>query len=251
MQPTIALTTYGRYEKDLATVYHKYQFSVPAPYIDAIRRAGGLPLLLPPGEEDWDTLLSSVDGILVTGGADISPAIYGGDNDHAALTRLDPERDQSELTLIRTLVANAEPRIRTMPLLCVCRGMQVLNVALGGSLYEHVAEIRGQDIHRGASGGWSTHAIDVLSSSLAATAMETTTISTHSGHHQAIKDVAPGLTISATAPDGIIEAVEHEELPWVLGVQWHPESTAHTDPTQQRLFDAFTGAAAAHKSRWR
>ena len=104
MKPTIALTTYGRYERDLATVYHKYLFSIPAPYIDAIRRAGGIPFLLPPGEDNWDAVLSAVDGIVITGGADLSPTEYGGDSEHNSLTTIDQERDQSELSLIRHLV---------------------------------------------------------------------------------------------------------------------------------------------------
>lgn len=247
MKPVIALTTYGRYEKDLATVYHKYQFSVPAPYVDAVRRAGGLPLLLPPGENDWEALLATVDGVLISGGADLSPSTYGGDNGHEALTALDWERDQSELSLIRTVVESDNPRIRAIPTLCVCRGIQVLNVALGGSLYEHIADIRTEDIHRGPQGGWAIHDVDVVPASLLAKAMKATHVTTNSGHHQAIKEVASGLTVTATAPDGIIEAVEHEELPWLLGVQWHPEASADVDPTQQRLFDALVQVAASYK----
>ena len=247
MKPTIAITTYGRYEKELATVYHKYQFSVPAPYIDAVRRAGGLPLLLTPGEDDWASLLAAVDGILITGGADISPSEYGGNGEHVELTTIDPERDQSELSLVRFIVGNANPQIRAMPTLCVCRGAQVLNVALGGSLYEHAADLLPEDIHRSADGGWARHLVDVVPTSRLAKAMGATSVTTNSGHHQAIKEVAPGLNVTATAPDGVVEALEHEESPWLLGVQWHPEATADVDPTQQRLFDALVEAAVLYK----
>jgi putative glutamine amidotransferase len=245
MKPIIAVTTYGRYEKDLASPYYKYHFALPSLYIDAVRRAGGVPLLLPPGEQDLDAVLVRVDGLVITGGADVSPVEYQGDVDHPELTALDAERDQMELTLVNRLL-NGD----SMPALCICRGMQVLNVAMGGSLYEHVADVRPEDIHRSEDGGWEVQEVDVKPGSLLDRVMGAATVATYSGHHQAIKGVAPGLEVSATARDGIIEAVEHAELPWLLGVQWHPEITAAEDPTQQRLFDELVRQAAQRRNDW-
>ena len=238
MKPIIAVTTYGRYEKDLSTAWYKEHYSLPALYVDAVRRAGGIPLLLPPGEENIAKVLAKADGVLVTGGTDIHPEAYRGNAQHPQLTKFDVERDDMELALIHYLVDESE-----LPTLCVCRGMQILNVALGGSLHEHVADSLSKDIHRGEDGVWTVHEVEVFPESLPAKAMQAETVSTYSGHHQAIKDVAPDLRISATAPDGIIEAVEHVELPWMIGVQWHPEITAASDPTQQRLFDALVQEA--------
>ena len=243
MKPIIAVTMYGRYEKDLANPWYKEHFSLPAKYIDAVRRAGGIPLLLPPGEEDLTAVLAVVDGVLVTGGSDVHPDGYGGNSHHPQLTVHDPERDKLELTLVRHLVND-----RRLPTLCICRGVQVLNVALGGTLHEHVADLQPQDIHRNKDGGWAMQEVQVVPTSLLAEVMQATTVVTSSGHHQAIKDVAPDLSVSATAPDGIIEAVEHRGLPWMLGVQWHPEVTAADDPTQQRLFDELVQEAARYKA---
>ena len=240
MKPIIAITTYGRYEKDISTPWYKEHYSLPALYIDAVRRAGGIPLLLPPGEENVAKVLARVDGVLVTGGADIHPEAYQGNSEHPELTDLDAERDEMELALIHYLIDESK-----LPTLCICRGMQVLNVALGGSLHEHVADKLTEDIHRGKDGVWTTHTVNVLPGSLPAKVMQTDQVSTYSGHHQAIKELAIDLRVSATAPDGVIEAVEYPELPWIFGVQWHPEITAASDPTQQRLFDALVQEAAA------
>jgi putative glutamine amidotransferase len=243
MKPIIAVTTYGRYEKDLANPWYKEHFSLPAMYIDAIRRAGGIPLLLPPGEEDLTAVLAAVDGVLITGGSDIRPIEYGGNSQHPQLTVHDPERDKLELTLVRHLVNGTR-----LPTLCICRGEQVLNVALGGTLHEHVADLHPEDIHRNED-VWARQEVNVVPTSLLAEVMQATTVVTCSGHHQAVKEVAPGLRIAATAPDGIIEAIEHPGMPWMLGVQWHPEVTAAEDPTQQRLFDELVREAARYKSR--
>ena len=239
MKPIIAVTTYGRYERDISTAWYKEHFSLPSLYIDAVRRAGGIPLLLPPGEENIARVLAKVDGVLVTGGADIHPEAYHGDTQHPHLTELDVERDELELALIHYLVDESE-----LPTLCICRGMQILNIALGGSLHEHIADILPEDNHRGEDGGWTVHDVNIQPESLSAKVMQSNQVSTYSGHHQAIKELAPDLRVSATAPDGVIEAIEHISIPWMFGVQWHPEITAASDPTQQRLFDALVREAA-------
>lgn len=244
MKPIIAVTTYGRYEKDLSNPWYKEHFSIPAQYIDALRRAGGIPLLLPPGEEELTAVLAVVDGVLIVGGSDIHPDEYQGNSQHPHLTIHDLERDQTELTLVRHLTNGTR-----LPTLAICRGVQVLNVALGGTLHEHVADLSQTDIHRNAEGGWALQEVNAVPSSLLAEVMQATQVVTTSGHHQGLKDVAPGLRVSATAPDSVIEAVEHTAMPWMLGVQWHPEVTAAEDPTQQRLFDELVQEAAQFKAR--
>ena len=238
MKPIIALTSYGRYEKDLSNPWYKEHFSLPALYIDAVRRAGGIPLLIPPGEENLDAILAKVDGVIVTGGAVIHPSVYGGNSEHPQLTTFDTERDTLELALVHHLL-----EAQNIPSLYICRGMQILNTALGGTLHEHVADSIPKDIHRGDDGVWRMHGVSIQPKTLASEVMGSEEISTTSGHHQAIKELASDLRISATAPDGVIEAVEHISAPWMLGIQWHPEITAAEDPTQQRLFDALVQEA--------
>ena len=239
-RPFIGITTHGRREQMVTSHYYEAFFSTPTPYIDAVRRAGGIPLLLPPGETDWSSILSRLDGVIVTGGGDVHPDVYQGNSEHTALTLLDPERDESEIGLIRCLVER-----RDIPVLAVCRGMQVLNVALGGTLHEHIPDVRDRDIHRSAEGHWTVQTVAVDANSQLASIMDATEVETYSGHHQAVKDIAEGLTVTATATDGIVEGLELAGHPWFVAVQWHPEITADHDPTQQRLFDALVEAASA------
>ncbi len=245
MKPIIAITTYGRFEKQLANIYYDDYFVLPTPYVQAVRRAGGIPLLLVPGEseEDWESTLAAVDGIIISGGGDIHPDEYAGNAQHKEVAVIDRERDKSELTLVNQLVNG-----QNMPALFICRGLQVLNVALGGTLHEHVADIHPEDIHRQMPEGWRPQSVAVERSSLLAEVMQATDVMVYSSHHQAIKELAPALRVSATATDGIIEAVEHTTIPWLIGVQWHPEATAATDAIQQRLFDGLVQEAAKRKA---
>ena len=237
-KPVIGITTGGRSEGYISSRHYDEYFSVPAPYVDAVRRAGGLPLLIAPGEKDWAPVLPLLAGVIVTGGTDIDPAEYGGDRWNPHLLPADAERDCSELGLVRRLLAERE-----MPLLCICRGLQVLNVAAGGTLHEHIPDIRDADIHRNEAGLWAMQAVQVERDSLLAAVMGLTALRTSSGHHQAVKDVAPGLRVTASAADGIIEALELPGHPWLIAVQWHPEVTAARDPSQQALFDALVEKA--------
>ena len=237
-KPVIGITTGGRDEGYIKSRHYDAFYSAPAPYIDATRRAGGIALLIPPGEAEWEQLLALLDGVIITGGADIDPAEYGGDRWNPHLTPLDRERDRSELCLTRRLLAR-----RDLPLLCICRGLQVLNVAAGGTLHEHIPDIRDEDIHRNEAGLWAMQEVNVENDSLIAEVMGVTRLRTSSGHHQAVKQVAPGLRVTATATDGIIEALELPGHPWLIAVQWHPEVTAASDPSQQALFDALVAKA--------
>ena len=231
-QPAIGLTTYGREEGS---------FSLPGDYTDAIRRAGGVPVLLPPvGDEGIGVILSrGVDGLVLTGGGDVDPAHYGGAH-HGTVYMVDDERDAFELDLARRAV---EAKV---PTLCICRGVQILNVALGGTLIEHLPEAVGDRIaHRVPPRRPNWHEVYMEPESALAGVIGATALWAGSWHHQAVGRLAPGLRAVARAADGTIEAVEMAGEPWLLAVQWHPELTAGSDPRQQALFDAVVQAAGA------
>jgi putative glutamine amidotransferase len=215
------------------------RFPLPGEYVDAIRRAGGVAVLLPPGQANPSDWLERVDGLLLAGGGDVDPQHYQGQA-HETIYNLDAERDTTELALARMIVETG------FPSLCICRGMQVLNVALGGTLHEHLPDAVGETInHRLPPREPTPHPISVKPESKLAGILGETEFRAASWHHQALRDVAPELRVSAVAPDGTVEAVEMPEHPWLIAVQWHPEITAHTSPIQQRLFDAFVQTAAA------
>lgn len=231
MQPVIGITTYGRTEHPAPSEHYAEHYTVPTAYVDAVRRAGGVPVLLPPGEDHWESWIDAVDGIILSGGTDVAPRHYGGDPADERIEVSSDERDDTEMALCRALADS------TTPTLLICRGPQVLNVALGGTLHAHLPDVITLDIHRDHAGMWTTHDVEATPGSLVARAMGTPHATTYSGHHQGIDQVAARLTVSAVAPDGIIEAIELPDHPWLIGVQWHPEVTAHSDSTQQALFD--------------
>lgn len=242
-KPVIGITTGGRGEGYIQSRHYAHFYSTPTPYVDALRRAGGNPVLLPPGNEAWRGLLALLDGLVVTGGTDIDPVEYNGDSGNVHLLPADRERDHFELTLVRHMLAE-----KRKPLLCICRGLQVLNVAAGGSLYEHIPDIRDRDIHRNEDGLWEMQAVEVEADSLIAQVMGKTRLQTSSGHHQAVKELGCGLRVTGMADDGIIEALEMPGHPWLLAVQWHPEVTAERDPSQQAIFDALVEKAREIRS---
>jgi len=232
MKPAlIAITTYGRNEDG--------HFFLPSEYVDSVRRSGACPILLPPGEEDLDSWLELVDGIIFPGGGDIEPSRYGG-GEHEAIYMVDPERDTTEFALLEKVLDSG------LPTLGICRGTQLLNVALGGTLVDHLPDHVGEEItHRLPPREPTPHAIRIEENSGLAAILGETEFDAESWHHQAIREVAPGLTAVAQAPDGTIEAVEKRDHPWLYAVQWHPELTAAREPLQQRLFNALTEAALA------
>ncbi|MET0324358.1 MAG: gamma-glutamyl-gamma-aminobutyrate hydrolase family protein [Ilumatobacteraceae bacterium] len=196
-------------------------------YQDAIVRAGGQPVVLPPIDTTLDDLtetLARFDGVCLPGGPDVDPHRYGATEIDPRVSMVQPAHDALDLAMAMAAVELG------LPLLAICRGHQVLNVALGGTLVQHIDEHR--FIH---------HGVRLTPGSLAATAIGQEAPVGHSVHHQAIERLGRGLVVSGWAEDGTIEAVE---LPgrWVLGVQWHPEDTAEHDGDQQRLFDAFVTA---------
>lgn len=229
--PVIGVTTYGRNEEN--------RFHLPADYVDAVRRAGGLPLLIAPGEPRWREALRLIDGLILTGGGDIDPQTYGG-KAHSAIYNLDRERDESELALGREVITTG------LPTLGICRGMQVLNVALGGTLFEHLPDVVGETVlHRAPPREPIPHSIALTGEGRLAQVLGAREFTCASWHHQALRGVAPELRVVAHAPDSTIEAVEMPTHPWLVAVQWHPELTAAYDAVQQRLFSAFVEAARA------
>jgi putative glutamine amidotransferase len=225
MPPIIGLTTYARNEAK--------QFQLPAAYIDALVRAGGAPALLPPVDVDPAAWLDRCDGLILTGGGDIDPATYGGAC-HPTNYMMDRQRDAIELALVR------EALRRELPLLAICRGIQVLNVALGGTLIPHIPDAVGEEVpHRLPPREPTKHTVEILPDSHLAEILECAACVPVSWHHQAIGRLGAGLRVVARAPDGIIEAVEMPGKPRLIAVQWHPELSAAEDPIQQRLFDRF------------
>ena len=235
MQPLIAITTYGRVERPTPSDHYDEYYSVPVAYVTAVRRSGGIPVLLPPGEMN-DAVVERFDGVVVAGGVDVDPARYGMDRS-SEVQQPDLARDDAELRISAAII------VHDLPALFVCRGMQLLNVSLGGTLHQHIPTLGIGDIHRDSIGFWTEHAVAALAGSRVAEAMGTTEVETYSGHHQAVDVVAEGLEVTATAPDGLPEAVEVRDARWIVGVQWHPEVTARDDPTQQGLFNQLARVA--------
>jgi putative glutamine amidotransferase len=212
-------------------------YGVPENYVDAIRRAGGHPILLLPGDAATPhELLDRVDALVLVGGGDVEPARYGGADD-ATVYGVEPDRDELELGL---LASAAE---RSTPTLAICRGMQAMNVAFGGTLIPHLPDRPGT-IEHGAPGGEDRrrHTVKVAPESLLASATGTEVLDCSTHHHQGIDELGEALVATAWSDDGLVEALE---LPgaWMLGVQWHPEDTAAEDAWQQRLFDALIDRA--------
>lgn len=230
----IGITTYGRNEQN--------RYSLPADYVDAVRRAGGSPILLPPGDSRFDEWLDVVDGVILAGGGDIDPDHYGGER-HETIYSIDSERDASELELARRIVDSH------LPTLGICRGVQIVNVALGGTLHEHVPEVFGDAVaHRLPPREPTSHAIDVLPGSGLARILGEVRFDSPSWHHQAVDRVAAALHVAARAPDGVIEALEMPDHPWLYAVQWHPELAPATDGVQQRIFSALVDAASGRRN---
>ena len=237
MKPLIGVSTYGSSHLQTNSRYYERHYAVPADYIDAVRRAGGATVLLSPGEDSIERWLVAVDGVLFTGGTDVDPDTYGGDAADSRIRAIDRERDDQEIALTRaTLDAG-------IPALFICRGLQVLNVALGGSLLAHLPDIGEGGLHRDAVGGWTNHVVEVESESRLAAAMGTAVANPASAHHQAVDRVGEGLDVVAVAPDGVIEGLEVANHPWAVAVQWHPEITAAEDARQQGIFESLVRAA--------
>ncbi len=243
-RPLIAVPAYPLVKKGRIDSWHDGGVAVPHRYIESLRRAGGQEAILLPtliDEEGAEALITRVDGLLLLGGGDLDPAAYGQEA-HTRVYGVNDDRDECELTLTRVAIR------RRVPVLAICRGHQVLDVALGGTLDQHITGRDGLLEHGvpGAEDGTRPHDVDVEPGSRLVAAMGATHVTVSSHHHQAVDRVGEGLRVSARAPDGVVEGIElaDPDGPWVVGVQWHPEDTAGTDTANQALFDSFVLAAA-------
>ena len=218
------------------SVWDQQAVLLPRNYVDEVNRAGGLAVLLPPDAqlvECPEEALELLDGLLLAGGADIDPASYGAVA-HAETQDSVPERDAFEIALTRAAIE------RDLPVLGICRGMQLINVALGGTLEQHLPEHLGHEEHRRVIGTFdgSDHDVEVLDGTLAMRVIGAGVHGTKSHHHQGVDRLADGLSVGARSPrDGLIEAIELPERSFVLGVQWHPEADP-TSPVIDGLIEA-------------
>jgi putative glutamine amidotransferase len=237
-RPVIGLCT--ALERARWSVWDQQAVILPLNYIEEVHRAGAIAVMLPPDPrlvEQPDEALELLDGLLLAGGADIDPASYG-QTPHAETQDSVPERDAFEVALTRAAIE------RDLPLLGICRGMQLINVALGGTLNQHLPEHFGNEQHRRVIGTFegSDHDVEVLDGTLAMNVIGAGVHGTKSHHHQGVEALGEGLRVGARSPDdGLVEAIELPDRNFVLGVQWHPEA----DPTSP-VIDALVQAARAH-----
>ncbi|HVM01421.1 MAG TPA: gamma-glutamyl-gamma-aminobutyrate hydrolase family protein [Acidimicrobiales bacterium] len=210
-------------------------YAVPEGYVACLRRAGCRPLLLPPAPDvPAGELLEPFGGLLLAGGGDVDPARYGAADVHPTIYGVDHVRDEAELALARAALAGG------LPVLAICRGMQVLNVAGGGTLHQHLPDLQGMDLHGHPTRQSSVlHDVKVEAGSRLARACGREVLRCTSHHHQGVDRLGEGLVATGWSGDGLIEAIEVPGEQWAVGVQWHPEVTAAEDPVQQALFDEF------------
>ncbi len=213
-------------------------YGVPENYVDAVRRAGGRPTLVLPGDETLaDESLRPYDSLLLIGGGDVEPARYGQER-HEEIYGVEPDRDELEMALL------LEADRAGTPTLAICRGMQVMNVAFGGTLIQDLADHGGFMEHGAPSGADRlTHDVKLASGSRLATVAGNEVLSCSSHHHQGLDRLGEGLVATAWSEDGLVEGIEREQG-WMIGVQWHPEDSAARDPGQQVLFDALVRVGA-------
>jgi putative glutamine amidotransferase len=244
-RPVIGMCT--ALEQAQWSVWDQRAALLPSNYVEEVQRAGGLALMLPPDPElaeDPDEALALVDALLLAGGADIDPLAYG-QEPHAETTGSVPERDVFEIALARAAID------QDMPVLGICRGMQLINVARGGTLVQHLPERFGHHEHRPAVGSFdgADHDVDLAADTLAIQVVREACHSTKSHHHQGVDRLGEGLEVSATsAIDGLPEAIELPEKSFVLGVQWHPEAD-RASPILAALVEAASRYALARGTR--
>jgi putative glutamine amidotransferase len=242
MRPVIGIC--GAIEPARWGVWDQLAVLTPLDYVRAVQAAGGLAVIVPPDPEFGDVpdqVLEGLDGLLLAGGADVDPAVYGAEP-HPATTGTNPARDISEVALARAAID------RDMPILGVCRGMQLLNVARGGTLIQHLPESHGHEGHRPNPGSFdgSEHDVRLAADSLAATATGEAVHVTKQHHHQGVDAVGEGLIVTGwSVLDDLPEAVELPGRRFVLGVQWHPEA----DPGSGVIAAFVRSCAAARAER--
>ncbi len=234
-KPFIALTPYHNLEKD-------EPYMRPA-YLSAVREAGGIPVILPlePEEADLPQLVNAFDGFLFTGGPDLHPFSFG-EETHRCCQNVSPKRDHLELTLLK-LVLKAQK-----PVLGICRGIQLINVCLGGDIYQDIPSQFPEDFPIAHTQPFAfdipSHAVTVVPDTLLEKIAGNSRIQVNSMHHQAIRKPAPGLKVTGYAPNHLAECVEMPDYPsFFLGVQWHPEYLWQKDPAAKNIFTSFVSSA--------
>jgi putative glutamine amidotransferase len=232
MRPALAITT--SYARD-----PECGFELHTAYVRSVEKAGGVPLIVAPGTpRDATELLDHVRGLVLTGGSDVDPALYGATR-HPALKRVIPERDAFEIALCR------EALRRDVPVLAICRGQQVLNVAMGGTLYQDIAsEVAGAANHAAQGARWeASHDVDLVAGTRLRSLLGQQTVAVNSFHHQAVKQVGEELVVAARSPaDGVIEGLESPPHKFLLAVQWHPEDFVGRSSAFEPLFSALVEA---------
>jgi putative glutamine amidotransferase len=232
MRPLVGITTYitpvtyGSWEEDAALV--------PADYLRAVERAGGRPLLVPPSDQAVEDTLEVLDGLIFSGGSDLDPATYGQEA-HPETHGFEELRDRAEFVLLQGALE------RDMPVLAVCRGSQVLNVALGGDLVQHLPEVVGDHKHKPTPGEFADHDVTLEPGTRIGSLLgERAPVKSH--HHQGFGRLGSGLREAARAEDGTLEAIEDPARRFALGVLWHPEAGE-----DMRLFEALVEEARAYR----
>jgi putative glutamine amidotransferase len=236
--PLIGLTTY--LERAKTGVWDVPASFLPKVYFDAVERAGGIAVLLPPqavSDAIADRLLDSLDGLILTGGKDIEPARYGQDA-HPETDEPRRDRDAWEDALLRRAIE------REIPFLGICRGAQVLNVVRGGTLLQHLPDVVGDRRYQAGQGIFNHVEVDVEQNSRLASLLVSDELDVPVYHHQAIDELGDGLVVTARTPDGTIEAVELSSVPFGVAVQWHPEES----PEDIRLFAGLVDAARTYRA---
>ncbi len=242
MQPLIGITT-STYVADGTGWEYNRAF---VPIIRAVERAGGLPVLIPLRIAD-DTLraiYARLDGVLLPGGGDVRPSAYQAEA-HPLTGNIDDRRDQVEISLAQWAVRDDQP------VLGICRGHQVLNVALGGTLVQDIpSQVTTTINHDGSKPrGLPAHDVTIDPASRLAGIIGSTRLAVNSLHHQSVEQPAPDMCVTAHAPDGVIEGLEMPDKRFVLSVQWHPEDMFEDDPAMLRIFQSFVGAAGGSPTR--
>lgn len=234
-RPRIGLTTY--FQEASWGVWTADAAILPGTYVQAVIAAGGTPVLLPPLGTD-PSIVDVLDGLIISGGSDVGPEQYGAEPH--SLTRAQPARDEHDMALTK---AALEAQV---PLFAICRGAQILNVAMGGSLIQHIPDVNPDADYQPAPGVFGNVEFATAPGSITGELLGPLA-SAPCYHHQAIDGLAKGLCVTASAADGTIEAVETTSGGWVLGVQFHPEQ----NPADQRLFDGFINAARNYRTERR
>jgi putative glutamine amidotransferase len=216
LRPVIGITSYA--QEASWGVWKLPAALVPLAYVDSIERAGGRAVVIPPAEDDIEVTLDALDGIVFSGGADVDPVHYGADP-HPETDTPQTRRDAGEMALLRAALE------RDLPTLAICRGFQLLNVARGGDLIQHLPEEIGNDAHKQVPGTFGVHPVEVKEGSVLGGIVGSTPAEVTSHHHQALGRVGDGLVESAWAADGTLEGVEDPSRRFLVGVQWHPEAS--------------------------